>query len=91
MRDDFTHPRKLTGDEWAMNTTISRYSKSLIQSQPPPRYMNSALFGPKDDGLSWRRKRDEGGTLKLVARGKSAFSARSPNDDHRVALTADFS
>jgi hypothetical protein len=52
------------------------------------------VFGPADDSLSWvAGKKDEGGTLKLVVRGNKAgaFAQGMPNNDHRVALTVDFS
>jgi hypothetical protein len=51
------------------------------------------VFGRADDSLSWWSEKDEGGTLKLVVRGnKAGPSAQGmSNNDHRVALTVDFS
>jgi hypothetical protein len=57
-------------------------------------YMGSAGFRPggRQPELGGRKK-DEGGTLKLVVRGNKAgaFAQGMPNNDHRVALTVDFS
>jgi hypothetical protein len=56
--------------------------------------MRSARFWPggRQPELGGRKK-DEGGTLKLVVRGNNAgaFAQGMPNNDHRVALTVDFS
>ena len=45
--------------------------------------MRSARFRPggRQPELG-RRKKDEGGTLKLVVRGKAAFAQGMPNNDH---------
>jgi hypothetical protein len=56
--------------------------------------MRSARFRPggRQPELGGRKK-DEGGTRKLVVRGNKAgaFAQGMPNNDHRVALTVDFS
>ena len=57
-------------------------------------YMGSARFRPGGRQAELGdRKKDEGGTLKLVVRGNKAgaFAQGMPNNDHRVALTVDFS
>jgi len=68
-------------------TTVKMMSRAAAN-------MRSARFWPggRQPELGGRKK-DEGGTLKLVVRGNNAgaFAQGMPNNDHRVALTVDFS
>jgi hypothetical protein len=92
MHDRQRIPEK--GDEQAMNTTVGRCSKSLLQGRPAGDGGETEVCAfpaqerqPELGGL----KKDEGGTLNLVVRETTSSAQGMPDHDHRVALTVDFS